>query len=141
MFTAVSLNGSFAATDLGITALGVGGTITGTSIVTGSLRLYGRLDQDVLTGGNGNDTLIGSGNDTISGGPGIDTVVATRDTNLTLTDTQLTSGSELATISGIEQAILAGGVSANTIDASAFTLGSVALDRDAGNDTRSRVAG
>src|SRR5574341_893766 len=58
-FTAVNLNGSFAATDLGITAAGVGGTIAGTSIVTGTLRLDGRLDNDTLTGGSGDDTIIG----------------------------------------------------------------------------------
>src|SRR5574341_635110 len=68
-FTAVNLNGSFAATDLGITAAGVGGTIAGTSIVTGTLRLDGRLDNDTLTGGSGDDTIIaGGGNDHITGG-------------------------------------------------------------------------
>ncbi len=57
LFTAVSLNGSFAAADLGITAAGVAGKISGSSIVAGSLRLDGRLDDDTLTGGSGEDML------------------------------------------------------------------------------------
>ncbi len=91
-FIAESLNGSSAADDLGLLAPGVGGTISGSSIIgSGSLRLDGRLDVDTLTGGSGEDLLIGGGGaDAISGGLGVDTVYAKRDTNLSLTNTSLT---------------------------------------------------
>ena len=85
-FTATSINGSFAATDLGVTAVGVGRKITGTSIISGTLRLDGRFDNDVLTGGNGDDLIVvGGGNDIIVGGPGIDRIFAERDADITLT--------------------------------------------------------
>ncbi|MGB8168262.1 MAG: hypothetical protein WCF18_12265, partial [Chthoniobacteraceae bacterium] len=139
-FTVLARNDSEAKADLGLGAAAVGGTITGTSIVSataGSLRLDGRNDADVLIGGAGDDFFIGAGgNDTITGGAGTDTIIARRDSDMTLTDTSLTYGSgDVATISGIEQAHLTGGDSANTIDASAFTLGSVTLRGEAGNDT------
>jgi Ca2+-binding RTX toxin-like protein len=136
-FRVVSLNGSMAATDLGITATGSGGIIPGVSIVgAGTLRLDGRLDHDRLIGGSGDDVfIVGGGNDQITGGGGIDTVVAERDTNFVLTNTSLTFGSgDVATISGIERANITGGDGANTLDASAFTLGSVTLNGRAGDD-------
>jgi len=107
-FTAASLNGSFAAADLGLLAAGVAGKITGSSIVTGNLRLDGRLDVDTLIGGSGEDMLIGGGGaDLITGGLGVDTVYANRDANLTLTDTTLTyRPGEVASISGIEKLVL-----------------------------------
>ena len=140
-FTAVSLNGSFAATDLGLLAAGVAGTISGASIIgAGNLRLDGRLDVDTLTGGSGDDTFIGGGGaDVITGGLGVDTLYAKRDTNLTLTDTSLTYGAgEVAAISGIERGRLIGGVGNNTLDASLFS-GSVTL-RAVPATTSSRAA-
>ncbi len=110
--------------------------IAGSSLITGNQRLDGRLDADTLTGGSGNDTIIGfGGNDTLNGGGGVDIVVARRNTNFILTNNSLNyGGSEVATLSGIEQARLFGGDGDNTIDASAFTLGSVFLDGLRGND-------
>src|SRR5207244_4773539 len=90
-----------------------------------------------LLGTDGDDTLTGGGGaDVLTGGGGVDKVVETRDADFTLTDSTLTIGSDGAdTLSGIEQAVLTGGDSANVIDASAFTLGSVTLIGGAGNDT------
>ena len=89
--------------------------------------------------GPGNDTLLGgSGSDTLKGGDGFDTVVASGDVNFTLNqysvDRTGTDG-----LSDIESAILTGGNSANTLDASAFTLGPVTLDGGSGNDTLGRL--
>ena len=141
-FTAVSLNASHAASDLGLAAAGVAGRINGSSVVSGTLRLDGRLDVDTLTGGSGEDLLIGGGGaDLITGGLGVDTVYAKRDTNLTLTDAWLTYGpGEVASIGSVERARLIGGVGNNTLDASAFS-GSVTLEGGAGNDTLKGGAG
>lgn len=141
-FGVVSLNGAHAAADLGLSGSASGGVINGTNIATGALRLDGRGDPDVLTGGSGDDTIFVSGNDTVTGGAGTDTIVVTRDANMTLTDTQLkifvgatSTISETVTLaSGIEKARLTGGDSANTIDASAFTKGSVTLIGGDGSD-------
>ena len=143
LFTATSINGSFAATDLGVTAVGVGRKITGTSIVSGTLRLDGRFDNDVLTGGNGDDLIVGGGgNDVIDGGSGIDRIFAERDADITLTNTQLSySSGDVAGITGIERATLTGGANPNTIDASAFTLGAVTLDGLEGDDLLKGGAG
>ncbi|MDA1015474.1 MAG: calcium-binding protein [Planctomycetota bacterium] len=134
--TIQSLNGSFAAADLGILGTGSGAVINGTSLVAGSLRLDGRSDADVLRGSSGDDILItGGGGDVLLAGAGLDTVVATRDANMTLTNAALQFGSgDSASLDGIEQARLSGGDSANVIDASAFSLGPVTLLGGAGND-------
>ena len=121
------------------------------SAFTGSVYLSGGAGDDILIGGSGNDTLIGGdgndrltgggGVDTLDGGSGVDTLVESRDANMTLTNTSLTIGSEGSDVlSGIEAAELTGGVSANTIDASAFTALTpttelVFLNRGAGVDT------
>ena len=130
---------------------------------TGTVTISGGGGADVLTGGTGNDSLSGGlGNDTLTGGLGDDSidgggddlgtdsvvggegdaadtahtdrVVQSVDANQVLTDVQLT-GSGIDVISDIEEASLTGGASANTIDASAFTLGAVTIDGGAGDDT------
>ena len=59
-----------------------------------------------------------------------------RDADFTLTNTSLTIGAgETSALSGIERASLTGGPSANILNASAFTLGSVTLIGGAGDDT------
>ena len=85
--------------------------------------LIGTAGADTLSGGTGTsaDTLTGaSGDDSLTGGDGTDLLSEQSDINFTLTDTQLT-GSSTDTLDGIETAKLTGGVSANTLDASAFT--------------------
>src|SRR5262249_27336764 len=106
-------------------------------------------DADELTGGAGDDIFLVSGNDTVTGGAGTDTIVVARDADMTLTDGELTifvaattTVSETVTLaSGIEQAQLTGGDNANTLDASAFTLGSVTLIGGDGDDVLKGGAG
>ena len=129
----------------------------------GLVRLFGNGGDDVLKGGTGTNYLDGgAGNDTIfangisnflTGGLGLDTIVGstvvgavdtlieTRDANLTLTDTQLrVFGVKEDTLSSIEVAVLTGGIGNNTMDASTFH-GVVTLDGGAGNDRLIGTAG
>ena len=130
------LNGATAATDLGILGTGTGNTLLGTSIVSGVVTLDGRHDDDTLIGTSNDDELTGAGGaDTITGGDGIDTIVETADANFLLTNNALTIGDNgVDVLSEIEMATLTGGASANVIDASAFTAGSVTLDGAGGDD-------
>ncbi|WP_315859265.1 MULTISPECIES: FG-GAP-like repeat-containing protein [unclassified Cyanobium] len=96
--------------------------------------LSGTSGNDVLNGSAGDDTLRGrAGDDTLSGGDGIDELQEQGDVNFTLSDTQLT-GLGTDTLISIERAILSGGSGNNTLDASAFTRGAVALSGGAGDD-------
>jgi Ca2+-binding RTX toxin-like protein len=111
--------------------------------LVGSNTLAGGDGNDQLTTGEGNDSLDGgldddtltggAGNDSFNGGTGIDRVVESADVNFTLTNTALTGLSNDQLI-GITEADLTGGAGNNTIDASAFTVGSVTLSGAAGND-------
>ena len=78
-----------------------------------------------ITGGPGNDELYGRG--------ASDIVVETRDANFILTTTSLNIGTEIDLLDSMNRAILTGGVSNNTIDATA-ALGSVQLFGLVGND-------
>ena len=122
-------------------------SITSSQAVSATLNLTlsaGDVIENVI-GGSGADTIIGNalynvftggaGADALTGGGGIDTIVETRDANFTLIDTSLTIGVEADVLSGIEAARLTGGTGANTLNASAFTLGPVRLDGAGGNDT------
>ncbi|RZJ06635.1 MAG: calcium-binding protein, partial [Haliea sp.] len=101
------------------------------SAFSGDVQLFGGFGDDILIGGAGNDLLDGGeGNDQLTGGAGdniltgglgVDTIVETRNANMTLTNTTLVIGSNTNTISGIESATLTGGAGANTINASAFS--------------------
>ncbi|MCX6071705.1 MAG: calcium-binding protein [Chloroflexi bacterium] len=103
-------------------------------------NLTGGASDDVLTGDAGPNVLTGgAGNDLLDGGLGTDTVAQTVDADQTLTDTQLT-GNGIDTLAGIESARLAGGASANTLDASAFS-GTTTLDGLAGDDVLRGGAG
>ena len=66
---------------------------------------------------------------------GLDTLQSTSHSDLTLTDTALTSGTGLAiSFDGIEAAALTGDDGNNTLDASSFTLGPVTLSGAGGDD-------
>ncbi len=110
----------------------------------GSDSLLGGDGRDSLSGGDGNDVVDGEGtdgdsvsgglgDDSIRGGSGNDVIVESADVNFTLTATTLT-GLGTDTLSGLELALLTGGASANTINASGFS-GSVTLLGGAGADT------
>lgn len=98
----------------------------------GNDRLLGGSGSDTLDGGEGNDRAFGQGgsgdavsggpgNDTLDGGSGQDRLVEAGDVNFTLTVTSLT-GLGTDQIAAFEHASLAGGDSANVIDATAFTV-------------------
>src|SRR5262249_10701731 len=70
---------------------------------------------------------------------GINTIQETRDGNFVLTNTSLTittaSGTEVKTLTNIQEAVLTGGAGNNVLDASTFTAGPVHLLGMDGNDT------
>ncbi|MFM9965515.1 MAG: cadherin domain-containing protein [Planctomycetaceae bacterium] len=129
----------------------------------GSDKLTGGHAGDVLQGGDGNDSLIGGeggdqlegdaqddvltggfGDDSLNGGEGRDRLTETANADFTLTDTSLsdvgtdsslTGGTGTDELLDVETVSLIGGNSANTIDASGFTLGGVTLLGSRGNDT------
>ncbi|MEM6447679.1 MAG: calcium-binding protein, partial [Cyanobacteria bacterium P01_D01_bin.123] len=106
--------------------------------------LFGGSGDDILNGGAGNDALQGEtgndalqggdGDDDLNGGRGTDSVTEVADADFELTNTQLNGRGTDALIS-IERANLTGGDGANTLDASAFSLGAIALSGRGGNDT------
>lgn len=99
-----------------------------------------------LTGGLGNDTIVG--------GLQLDTLIETADVNFRLTNSQLT-GLGTDTLSGLDAAVLTGGAGANLIDASGFSkvvtlngldgndtlLGGTAADRIDGGNGNDRLTG
>jgi len=113
----------------------------------------------VLDGSAGNDTLIGpslagsfhwfdfyhnifycnlftggDGDDTLTGGAGIDCIRETGNFNFTLSTNRLT-GRGTDTFSSMELACLVGGEGNNRLDASSFTGSLTVLEGEAGNDT------
>ena len=96
------------------------------------------LTKATLTGGAGSNTFTvddWTGIGTLAGNTGTDTLFATRDANMTLSNTSLVStGFGTLTLSSIETANLAGGDSANVICANGFTLGAVTLQGGNGDD-------
>jgi Ca2+-binding RTX toxin-like protein len=113
---------------------GAGNNTLDASTFSGQVYLYGLAGNDILRGGSGDDFLDGGeGNDALYGGAGTDTVVQTANANMTLSDTQLT-GQGTDSLNSIERAILTGGAGNNTLNASDFS-GSVVLNGMDGNDT------
>ena len=108
----------------------------GADVITGSQlpdHLSGGIGADQILGGDGDDVLKGGvGADQINGAAGYDQLFERADFNFALTDSTLTGlGADLLT--SIETAKIAGGVSANTIDASLFT-GPTVLSGGRGDD-------
>ncbi len=98
------------------------------NVIGGALgdTLTGNLLDNVLIGGLGADTLNGSG--------GTDSVRETRDESFLLTNVQLRIGTDIDVLVSIEQAVLVGGPSNNTLDAAAFSAGRVDLAGLGGDD-------
>ncbi|MFN6486104.1 MULTISPECIES: calcium-binding protein [unclassified Nostoc] len=115
---------------------GVGNNLIDASAFTlGNVTLSGGDGNDTLLGGTRNDTLTGGlGNDILNGGLGSDRVEESGNVNFTLSNTALI-GNGTDSLVGIESVFLTGGVGNNSLNASAFTLGSVTLNGGAGNDT------
>jgi Ca2+-binding RTX toxin-like protein len=91
-----------------------------------------------LGGGLSNNIFMVSawtGSGTLNGSIGTDQIVAVRDTDMTLTNTSLMApGVGTLTLYGVETANLIGGAAANKLIANQFTLGSVTLQGNGGND-------
>ncbi|BAY78132.1 hemolysin-type calcium-binding region [Nostoc linckia NIES-25] len=102
----------------------------------GNDTLIGGAGDDTLNGGDGNDILTGGADsDLLNGGAGTDKVVESGDlAKFILTNDRLIANGVDVLIS-VEQAVLTGGSSWNTLDASGFTLGSVTLDGGASDDS------
>lgn len=117
--------------------------------------LSGDAGNDSLDGGAGNNDIVsgGAGNDKLNGGGGnADKLIESGDASLILLTKSTLNGLGSDTIAGFEVAILTGGTSDNTIDASGFTgtasllggdgndvlvagTGAATLDGGSGNDT------
>ena len=102
-------------------------TLTTTSLVAtgfGTLTLSS-LETAQLTGGVGNNLFAVTGwkgTGSVTGGGGTDTIVASRNANFTLSNTQLLASNGLAmTLSGLSIANLTGGTSANRFTVSGWT--------------------
>ena len=98
-----------------------------------------------VQGLGGDDTFIleqldGTFDVFLEGGTGSDTIEVTRDADMTLTDSGVTVGSQVATLTGFEASALTGGSSGNTINAAGFS-GTSALSGGAGDDTLTGGAG
>ena len=118
-------------TGLGLLSLVVGVILAGMAIT--SAQESSATPTPSATGQAGDDTLTGKlGDDVLTGGLGTDTLSESADVSLTLTNTSL-AGLGTDTLTGIEQATLTGGPSANTLDDSAFT-GPTTMTGAAGDD-------
>lgn len=112
-----------------MTSDGMGLTLGGLSIA----NLTGGVSANVfmVSGWHGTGTINGAG--------GTDRLEATRDADLTLTNTMLVSAGHLAAfgtlnLTAVETANLSGAAVADTLTAAAFTLGSVTLQGNGGAD-------
>lgn len=131
----------------------------------GADSLEGGDGNDTLAGGNANDTLIGglgndllngdAGDDSVLGGDGNDTLqtsggidvldgqngtdrfdaVALADEPIVLTNTSVMVGTVSTTFSNVEEFQLTGSEDGNFIDASRYSVGSVTILGNGGNDT------
>ena len=115
-------------------------TLSNTGLTTTdgmSVSLVG-VTKATLTGKVGNDTfqLTGwTGTASLTGGGGINTLVVTRDGDMTLSNSSLVSPDfGNLTLSQINSANLSGGNSANRLLANAFTAGPVTLNGNGGDD-------
>ena len=97
--------------------------------------ISGGAEADSLDGGVGPDSLSGGTEaDSLVGGSGVDQVIQTGVQNQGLTDSEVT-GEGPDQLSAIESALLSGTAGDDSIDASAFTLGTVELRGGEGADT------
>ncbi|MEL0096609.1 MAG: hypothetical protein VW875_12260 [Planctomycetaceae bacterium] len=108
-------------------------TLSGFNTVLGTSEpdiLVGTSGDDVIRGQGGNDRISGKGgSDILDGGDGASDMLSVRnDSDMILSDTTLTVGDAMSTITGFERASLTGGISPNILDASNFTGGGVTMD-------------
>ena len=103
----------------------------------GADSLNGGADKDTLKSGAGNDTLVGgTGDDYLNGELGVDCLLDVIGGNAKLTNTKLLSSSNgTDTLVSLECFEISGDSGNNVLDASGYTLGSVTLRGQDGNDT------
>ncbi|MCX7420895.1 MAG: cadherin domain-containing protein, partial [Planctomycetia bacterium] len=103
----------------------------------GADSLNGGADKDTLKSGAGNDTLAGgTGDDYLNGELGVDCLLDVIGGNAKLTNTKLLSSSNgTDTLVSLECFEISGDSGNNVLDASGYTLGSVTLRGQDGNDT------
>ena len=136
-----------------LTLSNVGGSINASSFTgratlmggTGSDTLSGGNGDDLLVGGDGADSLVGNGgddtltgglaNDSLNGGGGNDLLSESGDVSSLILGNFTLTGLGSDVLAEFERALLTGGASANTIDASAFTNGPVTLIGGLANDS------
>lgn len=102
-----------------------------------SVALSGSFARAKLSGGaSDNSFTIGDfGDVTVSGGSGIDVLIVSRDSDMTLSNSSLTSpGFGTLTLSSLESAELTGGFANNILRANGFTAGAVTLVGNGGDD-------
>lgn len=129
-----SLNGASFTNDLNSASPGVQ-ALSIFAISQVNVQLLGGNDALRLDFSTGN-VIPAFGSINYNGGSGSDSITASTDANFTLTNTRLSISSlGDVNLSGVESADLTGGNSANRIDASAFTAGSVKLNGGSQDDT------
>jgi len=98
--------------------------------------ILGGAGDETIRGGQGDDTLGGGGggNNILEGGDGRNTLLEIADSNFTLSNVHLSTGSGSSQISGFQRAVLVDGKGSHRLDASAFS-GSVEMIGNGGNDT------
>lgn len=104
----------------------------------GNDLLNGDLGDDSVLGGDDNDTLQTSGGiDVLNGENGTDRfdAIALADETIVLTNTSVMVGNVTTTFSNIEEFQLTGSNDGNLIDASRYSVGSVTIYGNGGNDT------
>ncbi|TXT22288.1 MAG: Cadherin domain-containing protein putative calcium-binding protein, partial [Planctomycetota bacterium] len=122
-------------------------TLTNTSLVGIGTDTLSALEVAILTGGAGSNVFNVSGwtsqvaGSTLDGQGGTDRIELSRDANMTLGNVQLIANlgvtgtaQQVIGLVSVETANLTGGAGNNRIKAPNFTLGSVTLSGDAGND-------
>ena len=107
--------------------------------LNGDDELHGEAGNDFLRGGDDSDTLhLEEGTDTLNGGndAGVDTLFASVNEDVTVTNSNLTIGTEPAdTLTDIDKLDLADGALSKEIDASAVTDFSIKVTFGGGDDT------
>ena len=114
-------------------------TNTSVAISGGASVTLSGFEVANLSGGAGNNSFdvggwTGTAGTSVTGGGGSDTIVASRNDNFTLTDSQLTIGTQNITLSGIGTAKLTGGSGNNAFNLTGWT-GAAALAAGAGTDS------
>ncbi len=122
-----SRNANFTLSDSQLSASN-GLTMTLANIAIANLTGGSSVNVFTVTGWTGSGQLDGLAGTT-------DKIIAVRDTDMTLTNTSLVAaGFGTLTLAGMETATLSGGATANKLIANQFTLGSVTLQGNGGDD-------